>query len=55
VLIFDDVIPDKDLPRLGKAASCVLQLDPELDDKRLHFIHALGIEIISGQESPSIN
>ncbi|MCP4606765.1 MAG: class I SAM-dependent methyltransferase [Proteobacteria bacterium] len=49
VLIVDDEIPEADWPRLGKAVTCVLQTDPEIDEIHTKFIAALGIEIISGK------
>ncbi|MCP4676718.1 MAG: class I SAM-dependent methyltransferase [Deltaproteobacteria bacterium] len=50
VLMLDEPIPKADWPRLGKAMTCVLQTDPEIDDIHTEFINALGIEIISGRE-----
>ena len=50
VLFVDDAMKEPDWIRLGQSVTCVLKLDPKIDETREAFISAMGVEIISAEE-----
>ena len=55
VLFIDERMSPSDWPRLGKSIHAAISLDNLLDERHISFFSALGVEIISGSGTGTVD